>query len=289
MAIQVGTHSGTFHADDVLAFALVRKFVDSEATVVRTRCKETLAKTDIVIDVGGVYDVDTLRFDHHQQAYAGPLSSAGMVLQWLSDSDRISTELYQWLAENMVNYVDAVDTGKQAPEIGRPCFCRLVAAMTDRAVDATDMDHWYLQSAGIAASFLDALCAGFDKAQESKRVVLKAMQESVDDGRSFIEFDGYCSWKTVYFANGGEQHPTAFVLFPSEDTTWKLVAIPPRFGEFGQKRSLPESWAGKMGDELSEATGVAGSVFCHKNRFIAVFATRDAVIEAMRRFDLYDL
>ena len=54
MALTVGTHSGTFHADDVLAFALLRVFVDADAVPVRTRDKDKLDACDVVIDVGGV-------------------------------------------------------------------------------------------------------------------------------------------------------------------------------------------------------------------------------------------
>ena len=37
MPLTVATHSGPFHADDVMAWALLRRFVDADATVVRTR------------------------------------------------------------------------------------------------------------------------------------------------------------------------------------------------------------------------------------------------------------
>ena len=59
------------------------------------------------------------------------------------------------------------------------------------------------------------------------------------------------------------------------------MAIPPRKGDFGQKRPLPASWAGLSDEALCLATGVDGAMFCHKNRFIAVFETRDNALEAI--------
>ena len=59
----------------------------------------------------------------------------------------------------------------------------------------------------------------------------------------------------------------------------------PTIESFDQKRSFPLEWAGLRNEELSAITGVP-SVFCHKNRFIAVFETRHAVITAMQRFNL---
>ena len=37
--------------------------------MVRSRDPAVLEKCDIVIDVGGVYDHETLRYDHHQRGY----------------------------------------------------------------------------------------------------------------------------------------------------------------------------------------------------------------------------
>ena len=39
------------------------------------------------------------RFDHHQNEYTGPLSSAGMMLQWLTESKWIPRELSTRLNE----------------------------------------------------------------------------------------------------------------------------------------------------------------------------------------------
>lgn len=60
----------------------------TDAVVVRTRDEAELAKCDVVVDVGGIYDPATLRFDHHQktfhdtlseESFSTRLSSAGLV------------------------------------------------------------------------------------------------------------------------------------------------------------------------------------------------------------------
>lgn len=289
MAKEVGTHSGTFHADDVLAFALLRTFVDPEATVVRTRDLDRLARADIVIDVGGIYDTEVLRFDHHQCTYQGPLSSAGMILDWLRESETIDDDLACMLRYQLVEYVDAVDTGRMAPKREVPCFARIVEAIGLTADTPEEQDAAFLEAVSIAQLYLKGLIAGHGKVCEARAAVRFAMDDAVAQGRAVLFLDKYYTWKPVYFEFGGEHHPTDFVLFPSEDDTWKVVAIPPTLGQFEQKRSLPIEWAGKMGEELEEATGVPGSLFCHKNRFIAVFQTREGAIEALKRFDLYDV
>ena len=44
------------------------------STIVRTRNLEELAKCDMVIDVGAVYDHATMRYDHHQRTFSSVLS-----------------------------------------------------------------------------------------------------------------------------------------------------------------------------------------------------------------------
>src|SRR5688500_11478275 len=93
MSLLVATHDGPFHADDVMAFALIRTFVDADAQVVRTRDPARIDAADVVADVGGVYDRGRRRFDHHQASYQGPWSSAGMVLDWLASEGHVDEEL----------------------------------------------------------------------------------------------------------------------------------------------------------------------------------------------------
>ena len=57
MGVTIGTHSGSFHADEALGCALLlqtQKFVGAD--VVRTRDPEVLKTLDVVVDVGGVYE-----------------------------------------------------------------------------------------------------------------------------------------------------------------------------------------------------------------------------------------
>ncbi|MBE9607058.1 MYG1 family protein [Acetobacteraceae bacterium H6797] len=88
----LATHSGTFHADDVLAYSILSVALGltdpASHKLIRTRDKEALATADIVWDVGGTADAATWRFDHHQQGApkaenGDPLSSAGLVWRHL--------------------------------------------------------------------------------------------------------------------------------------------------------------------------------------------------------------
>src|SRR5579872_4498942 len=93
----VGTHDGSFHADEVTACALLLLFdrIDRDK-IHRTRNEETLARCDYVCDVGGVYNPEIRRFDHHQNQYQGHYSSAGMVLLYLKERNFIDPHLQEY-------------------------------------------------------------------------------------------------------------------------------------------------------------------------------------------------
>lgn len=65
---KIGTHNGTFHCDEALACLMLKQLPEYKyADIVRTRNPEELSKCDVVVDVGGVYDADKHRYDHHQR------------------------------------------------------------------------------------------------------------------------------------------------------------------------------------------------------------------------------
>ena len=286
MPTLVATHDGPFHADDVMAVALVRTFVDAQCEVVRTRDPAKLDGADIVVDVGAVYAPEQGRFDHHQASYQGPLSSAGMVLEWLVTSGQIDAELSGKLRHGLMDYIDAVDNGRTAPRSDLPCFPRIVEALNHTAEDHPGFDAAFAHAEQFSCLWLQGLISEHERILRARRVVTQAMQAAEQARSRVIELAEYLPWKPVYFDHGGETHPTDYVMHPGTDGSWRVVAIPPKLGDFGQKRPLPEAWAGLTDAELEAVTGVPGSVFCHKNRFIAVFRTRDAALEALNRFGL---
>ena len=66
----VATHSGSFHADDVFGVGILMGVFPSH-TLVRTRHDALIDAADFAVDVGGIWDADTGRFDHHQRGFNG--------------------------------------------------------------------------------------------------------------------------------------------------------------------------------------------------------------------------
>ena len=280
--MRVATHNGPFHADDVLAWGLVQVFVDPAAELVRTRDPEVLAAADLVFDVGGSFDPDLQRFDHHQTAYQGPRSSAGMVVDWLESSGRIDGELAATLRERASDYVDDVDNGRREVDRGVPCFAAMVEALNRGASSLEEFDAHFRTAGTLATAWVKGLAAGHAEEQAAKATVKAAMEDAEHRASNVIVLEQYVRWKPAYFELGGETHPTAFVAHPGPDGSWRALAIPPVFGSFAQKVPFPEAWAGHVDAELERISGVAGARFCHKNRFILVCEDRPALMAALR-------
>ena len=67
---RIGTHDGSFQCDEVLACVFLKMLPEyRDAEIVRTRDLEILSQCDIVVDVGGVFDHEAKRYDHHQATF----------------------------------------------------------------------------------------------------------------------------------------------------------------------------------------------------------------------------
>ncbi|MEL6651250.1 MAG: MYG1 family protein, partial [Bacteroidota bacterium] len=87
--IVLGTHNANFHLDDLFSCAILQILTEKagkKTIIVRSRDEHELAKADIVFDVGGKYDSETLRFDHHQsdftEVHDGDIPFSALSLIW---------------------------------------------------------------------------------------------------------------------------------------------------------------------------------------------------------------
>ena len=130
----VGTHSGCFHADEVLAVVMIKYIPEFENMwVIRSRSKDIHPLTEILVDVGGLYEVENNRFDHHMKEFTHvhdekhniKMSSAGLVfkhhgLSFIKNMlihldlyhEKIDLQkVYNKLYVNLIAYVDGQDNG----------------------------------------------------------------------------------------------------------------------------------------------------------------------------------
>ena len=274
-----GTHSGTFHADEVTACALLLFYnrID-EDKIVRTRNQEILSELEYVCDVGGIFDPRQKRFDHHQQEYTGYLSSAGMVLNYLYSEGVVDLGKYEYLKDKLIDGVDQIDNGLTDPSPGHCSFSAVIANFTPTAYDATEgeMREAFDSALTFTLGHLRRLIEKYDYIQGCKSEVEAEMEKK----GNCLFFERAMPWMEAFFELGGDRHPAKFVIMPS-GSHWKLRGIPPTYQDRMRVRvPLPEAWAGLLEQELKKVTQIPGAIFCHKGRFISVWKTKEDALKA---------
>lgn len=276
----LGVHSGSFHADEVTAAALLLLFdrIDRDG-ILRSRSSSELDNCEYVCDVGGIYDPKKKRFDHHQSDYRGSLSSAGMVLLYLKETAVIDSHLYDTFNRTLVMGVDAHDNGVAKMEVGTTTFSQVISNFLPIDYEASDreMDAAFLSAVDFVVGHLDRLRKRTLYTAKCLTLVKDAMKGT---GYAMI-FDVSIPWMENFFELGGEVHPAQFVIMPSGNH-WKLRGIPPSLHDRMKVRCpLPEKWAGLLEADLKKVSGISGAVFCHKGRFISIWETKDDALRAL--------
>ncbi|MES2273131.1 MAG: MYG1 family protein [Chlamydiota bacterium] len=275
-----GTHDGSFHADEVTACSLLLLFgcIDRDK-IYRTRDAEKLDRCDYVCDVGGLYDPGKKRFDHHQAGYKGPLSSAGMILQFLKDRQILDPDLYDHYNKSLISGVDAHDNGIAKLEPGITSFSQVVSNFLPIEYDTSpeEMTQAFFQAVDFVIGHLDRIRKRHFYTLDCRATVKKKMAGA---GNVMI-FEESLPWMDNFFDLGGEVHPAQFVIMPAGNH-WKLRGIPPNLNERMKVRCpLPLDWAGLHEDELQRVSGIEGAIFCHKGRFISIWETKEDAIKAL--------
>lgn len=286
------THNGTFHADDIFAVAafLLANNVDNEWQVMRSRDEETIKKADAVIDVGGVYDIATLRFDHHQVGGAGvrqngvPYASFGLVWNVFGDMITLDKHTKDEIENKLVLSVDANDNGMKLSKNNIPdVFAYEISTLvsdfntTWKEKSKTEDDGEKIQYdnfmylVGIATKLIQRLITKSKDKHEAKGFVIEAYNNATD--KRLVVLDKFYPWQDVVM---GLPEPL-FVVYPNGDK-WTLKTVNKENGTFESRKDLPESWAGKRDDELVAITGVADASFCHNARFIATAKSKDGIL-----------
>lgn len=276
----LGTHDGSFHADEVTAAGLLILFgkIDQDK-IIRTRDQKILNTCEYVCDVGGIYDSSIKRFDHHQVQYKGDLSSAGMVWLYLKEQDVVDQATYNFFNEALIMGVDAHDNGTAAMVKGHCSFSGVISNFVPASYEAPpeELDSAFHAALDFALGHLQRLLLRHRYIQKCRELVAEAMAK----GSDCLIFDRAMPWMDSFFSLGGEEHPARFVVMPTGDH-WKLRGVPPKNSNRMQLRKpLPAQWAGRLEDELKEITGIRGAIFCHKGRFISVWETKEDALKAL--------
>ena len=276
--IQVVTHDGVFHADEVFACALlciaygrdnvgIIRSRDSKVLEVATKNKDTWT-----IDVGNSYDPEMLNFDHHMRdfdltnSFGNKLSSFGMVVEELLRRSFFSEVRQQLL--DFSNKVDLMDNGvKKAEDLS---FISVLNSYSDNEVIN------FYSALETAISYLRSL---INKWKEERIINLR-----LNDSLGNMTEDGII-YNTDYIPVDERANaiPEAkLVVYKNKAGTYNIQSV--NVGEtkdFSVRCPAPSKWLGLRDNELIRASGGLPLTFCHVGGFLTVTST-DEIEEALR-------
>lgn len=268
--ITIATHNGNFHADDVFSIAALKQIFPN-VNLVRTRDYEEMDKADLVIDVGGVYDADKGRFDHHQKGGAGerengtPYSSFGLI--WQKYGVEIcdgNEKVAAALDRGLVSTIDAIDCGFVEGVYDGITLSQTIGMFNPTWEEDSHVNDCFNEAVSYASRILTRFIASANGGISAKEIVAEAIEKAEDP--RIIVLEKYTPWKRTVHKLAEE---ALYVLYPSQTGQWRVQTVPVELGSFEDRKSLPQPWAGLSDKELQDATGIEDAMFCHNGLFIA--------------------
>jgi len=289
------THNGKFHADDAWAVAVLH-ILFPDVDIVRTRDPATIEAADFAVDVGGIWDPATGRFDHHQKGFDGargtgvPYASAGLV--WREYGARCvaalaATHVGHTLSEDkaremayaidadVVQYLDLSDVGAAKNAPGGYGLSAVISGFNPNWLDEQRLGYGEPADAFRLTAFRRAMALLTDVLINSVKYRVGAMlaveqvrqSEALEGGRLLFLKNSALPWTQLVRK---EMPKVLFVISHSlSENRYLLHTVPMSAESFQARADLPAAWAGLRDADLAAVTGVADATFCHNGRFIA--------------------
>lgn len=283
---RVIVHNGSFHTDDIFAVASLSLLLAGKIKIIRTRDQKIISKGDYVVDVGGIYDYKTNRFDHHQRGGGGKrengVSYASFGLVWKHYGEIISggKEIAEIIDKRLVAPVDAFDNGEgELKEILPSVFPYTINEIIDifnlsssEIESGVKSDKIFKIAVSVAEKLLEREIK-WAKVRVDAGKIIRNGYERAEDKRIMV-LEGECPFEELL----SDLPDVLFVINKYPDGSWSAKAVRKNPHTFESRILFPESWAGKRDEELAEVSGVSDAVFCHNKRFMAIAKSKGGAL-----------
>jgi uncharacterized UPF0160 family protein len=316
----IGTHSGTFHSDEVLSTFLLKYYPSAmKSAVIRTRNNEILKQCDIVVDVGSIIDPKTFRFDHHMKEFTEvfneqdedlnkiKLSSAGLVWKYLGieiiknllksmnlleQNKTHIEEIHKNIYLDFIMGVDGMDNGvTQYDKDIKPKY-KLAGNFVDRISRLNP--EWNVENVNVNERFRK----GWDVAQEeflfqvkkyansyfiAYDIVENAIKEAIKEKRAYIILEKFCPWKKCLYIiekKLGIENKLLYCVHPGNNNRWCSTAVNLNDHCMELRKPFPKEWRAKRDTELKKITGFDDAEFVHVSGFVSFWLLKESAIKA---------
>lgn len=305
--VNILTHSGIFHADDIFATSVVNLYFKNKdpktkLTYKRSFKPEDIEKADIVYDVGMIYNPKKLRFDHHQndskliRANGIPYAAFGLVFKHFgpelisllsgNKNKKFIQECYEIVEKRLIQHVDGMDNGKLTY---KQLFDGVDIATIDNyfqmcksnisSEKPKDLDKKFFELVKFAEAVLKNVILYSINAGKEKDLAIKAYKKAKD--KRVIICDKFYNYNFNKFPE------PLLVVYPDLRGNWSIKVVEKGDELYDARFYFPEAWRGLVDEELEKVTGIKGSNFCHKTGFMAVNKTKEGAMEMVyKAFDI---
>ncbi|MBR2669448.1 MAG: MYG1 family protein [Solobacterium sp.] len=314
------THDGLFHADDVFASALLSLMAE-DVHIVRGSDLEIPEDTDkwIIFDIGGgELDHHTPENKENNGVHPGtgiPYASCGLVwkkyykdiLEAQNCPERYTEIVFSRLDTSLIQGIDAEDNGYDPVGAELERLPNLQADLRNEISYASRTSFTISQ---VIKDFnppwnsdIDPYDAFLDAVSFAKDVLLNRLDSIISslDGRDYILraidysanhlmiLDEFAPWEGVLYSqrNNPKAQDIWYVISPALRGGWNIqCALVNSNDRSVFRHPLPEEWYGLRYEELQKVSGIKTAIFCHPSGFLAGTETmEDALAMAQKGMD----
>lgn len=282
----IGTHSGKFHADEVMATAILSLLLGN-IKVTRTRDENILKELDLV------YDISLGEFDHHQvdKELRGnniPYAACGLI--WREFGSRVIQNInfeldendimwiFDYVDENLLQGIDATDNGIDIKlEIKETSISDIIQSYNP-SWDSNDLnDDAFEEAAQFAIEVLKRLINRQISVIKARSIVNEAFENR--NIHEIMILKKGCPWlQQLYKIDINNE--VLFVISPNENNEeYKVQTVKKTSGTFEARKDILESIRGKSSEEINSIIKIDDAIFCHKAGFIASAKSMESALK----------
>ena len=272
----LGTHSGKFHADDVMATAILRLLL-GDIKVIRTRDEEILKKLDFV------YDISLGEFDHHQldkeiRENNIPYAASGLV--WREFGSRVIQKfnsefdeddiisIFDYIDKTLVQGIDAIDNGIDSKsEFKVTSISDIIQNFNPTWDDDSSKDDAFEEAVEFAIVVIKRIISRQVSVIKARDIVNKGFENR--EVNEIMVLKNGCPWLQQLLKIDINSE-VLFVISPGDNNAeYKIQTVKKTAATFEARKDLVESIRGKSSDEINSIIKIDDAIFCHKAGFIA--------------------
>lgn len=284
------THNRAFHADDIFACATLSLLLEKnneKFKIIRTRDEKIIKSADYVFDVGGIYDENLNRFDHHQKGGAGKrengieYSSFGLVWKKFGKELCASSEVVEKIDKELVVPIDAIDNGIDLSKnifenISDYTINNVFSIFSTTSLEKLDKDKQFLKALVWAKEILSREIKKTSDEIKITKIVQNFYKNSKDKRLVVIDEPKVSRYEVLEALQDFVE--PLFAIY-GDNEGWSVLALRKERGSHESKKDFPKEWGGQNGEDLQKITGVSDAIFCHKGLFLAGTKTKEGAIK----------